>query len=164
MDKFLGELTTPSWWISVVVVGILVNLFSDYFRRFLEKIYSRYSQKTNEKRTKENEKRIKEMEAFNKEVDSLNDATKLLNAKTDLIYLAILITMYSALYLIALVVVSLTLKSPMFNILSIAISLIMTLWYFFSFTLKFRKAMRLESAIRIFYERQGVQDNYYSKL
>ena len=152
MDGILVELSQPSWWISVVVAGILVNIFSDYIKIFFEKIYSKYSQKTSEKR-----KLNKEI--LNKEIDCLNDPNILLNAKTDLIYLATLMILYSAIYLVGLALVT----SPNSNNTGLlGVSLALTLWYFPVVTVKLRKAAHLEMIIRKFYEKQGIKNNSYS--
>jgi hypothetical protein len=37
MSEFIKALTSPAWWISVVVVGILINLASAYVKHFLDK-------------------------------------------------------------------------------------------------------------------------------
>jgi hypothetical protein len=37
MNDLVNELTKPVWWVSVVVVGILVNLASAYFKSILDR-------------------------------------------------------------------------------------------------------------------------------
>lgn len=43
MEKFLQDMLSAYWWISVVVVGIIINLISTYIRPFLENRLSRVS-------------------------------------------------------------------------------------------------------------------------
>ena len=31
MDSFWGDVSKPGWWIGVVVVGLLLNVFANYF-------------------------------------------------------------------------------------------------------------------------------------
>lgn len=55
MQDFLNNnLGSAAWWISVVVVGILLNLISSYFRDYIDKFLSRVSgwwaNRTDEKR------------------------------------------------------------------------------------------------------------------
>ncbi len=50
MDQLLDNLRTPYWWISVVVIGLLLNIFSDYTRLALEKIFGKRVKRLNEQR------------------------------------------------------------------------------------------------------------------
>ncbi|HEX9928943.1 MAG TPA: hypothetical protein VGB02_10455 [Pyrinomonadaceae bacterium] len=43
MGEFLSNISTIYWWVSVVVVGILLNVFSAYIRDALDWIFSRLS-------------------------------------------------------------------------------------------------------------------------
>ncbi|CEO39091.1 hypothetical protein [Photobacterium kishitanii] len=40
MDEFFKSLTSPVWWISVVVVGILVSVIAAYIKESIDKILS----------------------------------------------------------------------------------------------------------------------------
>jgi hypothetical protein len=67
MGELIKQMSTPAWWISVVVVGILVNLFSDYLKIGLDRFFGKFSDKR--KRTNERERFI-----FEKKVEELLDA------------------------------------------------------------------------------------------
>ena len=41
MSEFWLQIQTPSWWVGVVIVGILINLISDYAKPQLDKYMSR---------------------------------------------------------------------------------------------------------------------------
>ena len=43
LDKFIADVTTPYWWLAVVLVGIAVNLLSAYLKPQLDTFYSKYS-------------------------------------------------------------------------------------------------------------------------
>ena len=43
MRQFLNDVSSLSWWIGVVIVGILVNLASEYFRRRLDRAIGQLS-------------------------------------------------------------------------------------------------------------------------
>ncbi len=66
MGELIKQMSTPAWWISVVVVGILVNIFSDYLKIGLDRFSGRFSDKR--KRTNERERVL-----FEKEVQKLLD-------------------------------------------------------------------------------------------
>jgi hypothetical protein len=59
MEEFINNLSSPSWWIGVVVIGILLNLLSDYLRQSLDKGSSRISRwwanRSEQSRRKRNE-------------------------------------------------------------------------------------------------------------
>ena len=40
MNDIITELSKPLWWFSVVIAGIIINLFSSYLRDFLDKSFS----------------------------------------------------------------------------------------------------------------------------
>ncbi len=61
MDAFLNNLNSPSWWIGVVVVGILINIGGYYLRKKLDSTLSRMSSwwgKRSESRRLNREKQI----------------------------------------------------------------------------------------------------------
>ncbi|SGY87688.1 hypothetical protein [Moritella viscosa] len=43
MEPFLVSLTTPSWWVGVVIVGIIINVISSYLKNPIDKILSAIS-------------------------------------------------------------------------------------------------------------------------
>ncbi len=45
MDEIKGVLTSPVWWISVVVAGILINITASYLRTVLDARLSRMSRR-----------------------------------------------------------------------------------------------------------------------
>jgi uncharacterized membrane protein YbhN (UPF0104 family) len=45
MGELIKQMSTPAWWISVVIVGVLVNIFSDYLKLGLDRFFGRFSAK-----------------------------------------------------------------------------------------------------------------------
>ena len=43
MNGFFNDITSLYWWISVVLVGIIINLLSSYLKPFIDKTLSNYS-------------------------------------------------------------------------------------------------------------------------
>lgn len=62
MDGFIKDITSLYWWISVVLVGILINLFSSYSKPYTDKILSKYSSTRREKVKHKEEIRLKKIE------------------------------------------------------------------------------------------------------
>lgn len=61
MSEIWDTVTTPSWLVSVVVVGVMVNLLSAYVQRKLEKVglsFSRWRRGHSEKRQREFEEQV----------------------------------------------------------------------------------------------------------
>jgi hypothetical protein len=40
MDEFFRSLASPAWWLSVVIVGLLVNLLSAYLKAPLDRVWA----------------------------------------------------------------------------------------------------------------------------
>jgi hypothetical protein len=56
MKEFLNNLTSLSWWLSVMVVGIAASLLASYFRNWIDAALSRVStqwKSKSEKKAKE---------------------------------------------------------------------------------------------------------------
>lgn len=80
MNEFLKSITTPAWWVSVVLVGVILNLAAAYLKPFLDYLGSRLSASVR-----------REVEAerarFNWEVQKLvNNPVEATNLKLDLLY------------------------------------------------------------------------------
>lgn len=43
MDKVISALSSPLWWFTVVVVGIIVNLVSSYLKAHADQVFSAFS-------------------------------------------------------------------------------------------------------------------------
>jgi hypothetical protein len=79
MGELIKQMSTPAWWINVVVVGILVNIFSDYLKIGLDRFLGRFSDKR--KRTNERERVL-----FEKEVQELIDTpSKVTDVKIEIL-------------------------------------------------------------------------------
>ena len=66
MDKFFQDISSLYWWISVVVVGILINIFGNYLPKLLSKVSTRsrnYWIERSEKRKKEYEDYVQLLES-----------------------------------------------------------------------------------------------------
>lgn len=62
MKEFLSNLGSSYWWISVVIVGILINVSSFYLTRKLDKRLSNISSWWRKKSEEKNARRLKEIE------------------------------------------------------------------------------------------------------
>lgn len=51
MDEFAQNLTSPAWWVGVVVVGILINLVSAYAKPVLDRITSNFGERWKKRST-----------------------------------------------------------------------------------------------------------------
>ena len=45
MNNFLSDLNSIYWWVSVVLVGFLINLLGNTVSKTMDNVYSKYSQK-----------------------------------------------------------------------------------------------------------------------
>ena len=58
MEKILDDISQPSWWVSVLIVGFVVNLLSAYAKPLIDKIlskyFSRYRQRVKERERSRN--------------------------------------------------------------------------------------------------------------
>lgn len=61
MDKILSNLTSPAWWIGVVLVGTLVSLIAAYLKPVIDKVLSRLSTYWKERVEQKNKKREEEI-------------------------------------------------------------------------------------------------------
>ena len=58
MDDFLKSLASPSWWIGVVLVSLLINLASAYIKSPLDAFLSNVSRRWSERSVRSKQKRI----------------------------------------------------------------------------------------------------------
>jgi hypothetical protein len=42
MNEFVKQMSDPAWWISVVFVGLLINLASDYLKPLIDKFLGKF--------------------------------------------------------------------------------------------------------------------------
>lgn len=64
MEEFLNNLSSPSWWIGVIIIGIILNLVAAYLKTHLDTRLSRFSKwwrDRSEIRKKERESKIKKL-------------------------------------------------------------------------------------------------------
>ncbi len=62
METFLKNLTSPYWWVSVVIVGITINLTSIYLQKKLDSQLSNASSWWRKRSEKETRKQLQEVE------------------------------------------------------------------------------------------------------
>ena len=71
MNSFLNLITTSEWWLSVVIVGILINLFSNFLTPLLQAKFAHLSRRwgeRNEKLAKQRAARIEELASSDHEL------------------------------------------------------------------------------------------------
>jgi quinol-cytochrome oxidoreductase complex cytochrome b subunit len=49
IERFALDLTSPYWWMTVVIVGLVINIASSYFKPFLDRQFSRFSERRRER-------------------------------------------------------------------------------------------------------------------
>ncbi len=79
MNDILSELSKPSWWMTVVIAGLIINLASAYLKRPIDKGMSIFSKTWRESLQQAMIKREKDLE-------NLQDNQALISAKLDMIY------------------------------------------------------------------------------
>lgn len=62
MESFINQISTPSWWISVVVVGIVINLVSSYLKPTVDGGFSNISSWWRKRSEAEKDKKQKHIE------------------------------------------------------------------------------------------------------
>ncbi|QBZ98492.1 hypothetical protein [Flavobacterium sangjuense] len=62
MDDFLKEMTTVKWWISVALVGILLNVFSSYLKKGIDNFFGKISNRVRQRNAKKEKERSELME------------------------------------------------------------------------------------------------------
>lgn len=77
MEDIFKNLSEPSWWISVVIVGLLVNLLGAYGKPLIDKSLARYS---SSRRQKQEAKRAGREKLVN---ELIADRIKLIDKKLD---------------------------------------------------------------------------------
>ena len=73
MDAFWKDLQSLYWWLSVVVVGLIVNLFSQYGVPYISKLLSYYSESIRKKNKIAQEKREEQIQALVNDPDELHN-------------------------------------------------------------------------------------------
>lgn len=99
MDRFLQDMTTTYWWLSVFVIGIAINLFAAYLKTPLDNFYSRVSlskRLASEKRNAELENRAQAI---------ATDTSLLIHTKIDILLHNIRATMSIAMFILTLVII-----------------------------------------------------------
>ena len=76
LHRFLDEIATPYWWVSVIVVGLVLSVGGHFLSKFLENTYANYSKKQKlkiDQKKKEDRERIdniiNELESDQKKLD-----------------------------------------------------------------------------------------------
>ena len=60
LQKFLSEITSLYWWISVFLVGLILNMFGNLAFKIAENLSSNFSQKVKDNANKRKEKEKKD--------------------------------------------------------------------------------------------------------
>lgn len=100
MEQFLKDITSTSWWIGVVVVGIIINLISSYLKPFLDERMSKFSAEKKEALEKSQKQHTLLVESLKKDqrlylAYAFKDV-RLSNGAVGLICLSIFIFLFSA--------------------------------------------------------------------
>lgn len=94
MNGFLKQAANPGWWISVVVVGLLINLASDYLKPAIDKFVERFSAA----RKQANEK---QKLSFKEDVQELlNEPSKVADLQLDVLYFNLRAVLWTVISLI----------------------------------------------------------------
>ena len=66
MKELFSYLTSPVWWVTVVIFGIIINLISSYLKPFLDKLLSQIWESYLERSNLKSESKIKQIEELSK--------------------------------------------------------------------------------------------------
>lgn len=59
-QKFLSDIASPYWWLSVIVVGLLVSVLGNFLYKVVEKLLAKYSVATRRKAEVRKAKQLEE--------------------------------------------------------------------------------------------------------
>ncbi|WP_396194084.1 hypothetical protein [Flavobacterium sp.] len=57
MDDFFKEMTTLKWWISVALVGVILNIFSSYLKKIIDNFFGKISNRVKQRNLKRDHER-----------------------------------------------------------------------------------------------------------
>lgn len=80
MNDFFKQISDPTWWVSVVVVGLLINLASDYLKPLLDRLM----EKSSAVRKRANEKQAIRFQSDLNQL--LDDPSRVIDLKLDILY------------------------------------------------------------------------------
>lgn len=63
MENFIKDILNPYWWVSVVIVGFVINISAAFIKQRLDNTLNLYSKK---RKTKSEEKKLLEIKEINK--------------------------------------------------------------------------------------------------
>lgn len=66
MEKFISDIANFYWWLSVVIVGLIINIISSYLKQKMDTFLNRYSTKRKEKRDIQLQDEIEEINKISK--------------------------------------------------------------------------------------------------
>jgi hypothetical protein len=72
MEELLNELAKPIWWVSVVIAGIIINLFSAYVKPALDNIFSKFSKSIKSRNLKKEQEIEQYISKLKEDKDFLN--------------------------------------------------------------------------------------------
>lgn len=99
MEKFFYDMATWYWWLSVVIVGLAVNLLSAYAKPWIDRWWGTRSERARSQRSAE-------AEAFEKEVNRLASNSTLLIVAGQRLHSAEAATLVASVFFIFLLVFS----------------------------------------------------------
>jgi hypothetical protein len=85
MERIIDDIKQPSWWFTVVIIGLAINILAAYLKPAIDKIFGKISARRREKNL-ENRKRKEELISL-----LLQNPLKILEYKLDLVYFSILL-------------------------------------------------------------------------
>lgn len=87
MEDIGNQISSPSWWFSVVFVGLVLSIVSDYIRRWLENRYSNAVKAWSERSDARKERRRKLIELYSSSYDELQIAySEMIDKRLEIIF------------------------------------------------------------------------------
>jgi len=128
MERIIDDLKQPSWWFTVILIGLGINILAAYLKPVIDKVLAKISVHHKRKNLEKQQKR--------KELISLllQDRFKILEYRLTLVYFSILLVFY---FLLALAFLSLMLyvidEPQPYSLFEITLSVLFFLAFIYEF-------------------------------
>ncbi|MGL4796249.1 MAG: hypothetical protein ACRC23_21415 [Aeromonas jandaei] len=143
MDEIINELAKPVWWVSVVIAGIAINLFSSYLKSLLDRTIAKTSSWWRSKSDARQKAWKRQVELLSASEDARNAASWLeIRSRLQSMHLLLL-----AIFLLLLPILLASALTPLPRLAAIAAFAFATFIFFMSY-LAFLRAVSTRNALR----------------
>lgn len=147
MEKFLTELGNTYWWISVVVVGLLINIISGFCSKYIDKLLANISAKRRDERDQrdaEDQKKIDELRV--NDLEKIIQSSYVLYLRLQLVIYLLFAVLYSILILL-LYTSDVGTKFPKYTMKLVAVPIFLILFYVIYRAMKYQRKSQRENEI-----------------